>query len=75
LPRAVEGAAPDVIEWLRKLAVDTHEGAESTLDEEALADAALELEGLRLIVTRLRSELDDLRASGEESRRLVLPTE
>jgi hypothetical protein len=61
LPRAVESAAPDVIEWLRQLAVDTHEGTESTLDEEALADAALELEGLRLIVSRLRSELDDLR--------------
>lgn len=59
--RAVESAPPDVIEWLRKLAVDTHEGTESALDEEALADAALELEGLRVIVKRLRSELDDLR--------------
>jgi hypothetical protein len=61
LHRAVESAPPDVIEWLRKLAVDTHEGTESTLDEEALADAALELEGLRVIVKRLRSELDGLR--------------
>jgi hypothetical protein len=69
----VESAAPDVIEWLRQLAVDTHEGTESTLDEEALADAALELEGLRLIVSRLRSELDDLRGQRRTNDRIGSP--
>ncbi len=61
MPQAGNGAARDVIEWLRELAVDTHKGNELNLDEEALADAALELEGLRHIVRQLQSQLDVFR--------------
>lgn len=61
MPQAGNGADRDVIPWLRKLAVDTHEGKELKLDEESLADAALELEGLRHIVRQLQSQLAVLR--------------